>query len=289
MQDCLREEQHAYIRQSLLQAFEWTRLTETLRDHYSGFDHRQIPDKSKAISLTGTWLERSVHQQDTALKFSRQLDLLLLTAREEGYHQLLERIQSASTWFIRSLEEDQLQPLEQHIEEVKVQKKIKKYLTELRELKTILTRKKLQLEDALQTVKGLEKGLDASQLLSGLEDARKSRETQPAEEPTPAPASGRTPKGETHRISLHLYKAGIPIAEIAARRKLTVSTVEGHLASFIPTGEIAITELVPRHKIEAIQTALRELGDTTLNTIKARLGENYSFGEIRAVLGSLRS
>ena len=312
----LKEEQHAFIRDTLLKAFEWSRLTEAIRDHHAGFNHRQIPGKTDAISLTASWLESSVHQQDTSLKFSRQLEQLLYTARENGYRQLQERMQAAAAWFLRSLEEDQIQPLQQHMEEVKVRKKIKKYYTELRELKTMLTRKKQQLEDALALVDGLQKGVDAAQLLSDLQDIRKQREIalagNPAEGPAPSAGStraqgptqtkgstretgsptkgskastpGKAPKGETHRISLHLYKAGIPIAEIASRRGLTLNTVEGHLASFIPTGEIDIKELVPEHKIEFIRVALLELGDDTkLGPVKARLGDDYSFGEIRAV------
>jgi len=162
------------------------------------------------------------------------------------------------------------------------------------------------LEEALQMVDGLQKGLDTTQLLSGLQEARKNREaphpTETATTPpqaattaaaTPAtPTSGKsakTPKGETHRISLHLYKAGIPVTEIAARRNLAVTTVEGHLASFIPTGEIDIKELVPEDKMETIRTTFSELGNTTLNALKAKLGDQYSFGEIRAVLTFIRT
>lgn len=291
----LLEEQHTYIHNTLQKAFDWTRLTGSLLDHHTAYDHRQIPAKIKAITLSAAWLERSVHQHETAQKFSRQLDMLLHSARQDGYRQLQQRMQAATAYFLQSLDEDQIKPLQQHIEEVKVQKKIKKYLAELQELNAMLTRRRQQLEDALQMVDGLQKGLDTTQLLSGLQEARKNRETPTAEtEPGPSSdktksAPGKTPKGETHRISLHLYKAGIPIAEIAARRNLAVTTVEGHLATFIPTGEIDIKELVPEEKIDIIRTTFSELGNTTLNALKARLGDNYSFGEIRAVLASIRA
>jgi len=288
----LQEEQHTYIHGSLQKAFEWGRITEALREHHAGYDHRQVPNKIKAISLSVSWLEKAVHQHETAIKFSRQLDHLLSSAQNDGYAQLHQRIYAAATYFIRSLEEEQLRSLQQHMEEVKIQKKIKKYLTELKELKSMLSRKKQQLEDALQMVEGLQKGIDTTQLLTGLQDARKSREAPPIEkaaaETAPTPAAGKTPKGETHRISLNLYKAGIPITEIAARRNMAATTIEGHLASFIPTGEIDIKELVPEDKIEIIHSTFRVLGNTTLNALKAKLGADYSFGEIRAVLQYLR-
>jgi hypothetical protein len=319
----LQEEQQNYIRDSLLKAFDWSRLTEALRDHQEGFDHRQIPGKEDAINLTISWLDASIRQQDTAHKFARQLDQLLYTAQHDGYRQLQERMQAAAAWFIRSLEDDQLQPLQKHMEEIKIRKKSKKYHAELQDLKTMITRKKQRLEEALALVDGLEKGIAPEQLLSDLQNAKASaigtdstktvadgsnagaqskdaaQSNVHANSSTTAKsnAGGRrttaaktkAPKGETHRISLHLYKAGIPVTEIASRRGLALTTVEGHLASFIATGELDIKELVSEDKIEFIRVALLELGEgTKLGPVKARLGDEYSFGEIRAVQSHLR-
>jgi len=57
-----------------------------------------------------------------------------------------------------------------------------------------------------------------------------------AEHPAHGPATAKPQKGDSNRISLDLYKEGMPIQEIASRRKLTVSTVETHLTSFISPG-----------------------------------------------------
>ena len=65
---------------------------------------------------------------------------------------------------------------------------------------------------------------------------------------------------------------------------MALTTIEGHLASFILTGEINIRELVPEHTTDKILSAIRELGASAVNPIKARLGDACSFGEIRAVL-----
>jgi hypothetical protein len=183
--------------------------------------------------------------------------------------------------------------MQKHIEETKIKKKAKKYHTELRELKMMVIRKKQQLEEALALVEGLQKGLDAARLLSDLLDARRQKGPTPAGEPLSADGTlqgkAKTPKGESNRISLHLFKAGVPVAEIASRRGLALTTVEGHLAAFITTGEISIKELVPEDKIEFIRVALLELADESkLGPVKARLGDAFSFGEIRAVQQHLR-
>jgi ATP-dependent DNA helicase RecQ len=101
----------------------------------------------------------------------------------------------------------------------------------------------------------------------------------------------RTPRkknGEsTFDITLEMFRQGRTVEEIARVRDLAVSTVQGHLALFIPAGKVRIDELVPAHKIEPIREALAKHGTETLSPIKIELGEEYSYGEIRAVIASM--
>ena len=81
-----------------------------------------------------------------------------------------------------------------------------------------------------------------------------------------------------------MFKAGKPPAEIAAARGLALSTVEGHLSRFVPTGQVSLEELVPPHKIETIRKAIIDLNaETAIGPVKELLGDDYSYGEIRAV------
>lgn len=99
----------------------------------------------------------------------------------------------------------------------------------------------------------------------------------------------RNEKGQnTFQISLEMFLSGMEIYEIARERGVTNSTIETHLVRFIPSGEIKLTDLVRAEKIEPIKQAIikfRDLG--ALSPIKEHLGENYSYGEIRAVLADL--
>jgi len=67
-----------------------------------------------------------------------------------------------------------------------------------------------------------------------------------------------------------------------------LSTIESHLASFIFTGEVSVKELVDERKVEAILSVVRVLGAGSLGPIKSRLGDGYSFAEIRAVVNYFR-
>lgn len=72
------------------------------------------------------------------------------------------------------------------------------------------------------------------------------------------------------------------VADIARERSLALSTVENHLAEALEAGEeIEVDRLVAADKLEAITDVLRSVGDTTLTEIQNRLGDEFSFAEIR--------
>jgi PIF1-like helicase/Helix-turn-helix domain/Helicase len=290
----LKDEQIDFISHSVIRSFDWSKLVERLRANVGEYAHRQIPDKMAAIGLGKQWLDKAIKQQDTAVKFSRQLEQLLQVAAADGYIQLQQRMQAASDYFVMGIEEELIKPLQEHSREIKAKKKAKKYLQTLQELKMIFLRKKQQLEDALQMVSGLQKGMAADDLLSSLQEKKNAEGHRDAPGLDPEQGagtpfnSGKPKKGDSHRISLQLYKEGVSITDISSRRGLARTTVESHLASFIPTGEIDIKDLVPENKIAPISAAIEEVGGTALGPVKGRLGDDYSFGEIRYVMSYLR-
>ena len=102
----------------------------------------------------------------------------------------------------------------------------------------------------------------------------------------PKKRTKRNAKGEdTHMISLKMFKNGASINEIAEQRELAAGTIETHLVRFIPSGEVKLAEIVPEYKIETIRNAIIEMNaDQGIGPIKEFLGEDYSYGEIRAVV-----
>ena len=86
---------------------------------------------------------------------------------------------------------------------------------------------------------------------------------------------------------LEAYK-DFSIRVIAQERGIQPSTVENHLAKFVTTGEIQLHELVPLDKVEPIRNAVLKFNDTgQLSPIKEFLGDDYTYGEIRAVIASM--
>ncbi|HVU93838.1 MAG TPA: helix-turn-helix domain-containing protein [Puia sp.] len=283
----LEQEQIAFIGETMRKAFQWDRLVDQLQDHYTGYAHRKIPGREAAVVMARRWLDRCLAQKEVAEKFIRQLDQLMPGAQKDGYRQLSERAAAAAGYFLNQLETELIAPLQEHIGELRGKAKLRKYLQEIQALKGVVARKKQQMEDAVKIVEGLREGLDAGRLLTGLEGERKSRAEAPSE-PASAAVAGRAARGDSNKLSLQWFREGRSIAEIAAQRELTVSTIESHLASFIFTGEVSVKELVDERKVEAILSVVRVLGTGSLGPIKSRLGDGYSFAEIRAVVNHFR-
>jgi len=94
-------------------------------------------------------------------------------------------------------------------------------------------------------------------------------------------------KGQTQRLSFEMYKQGKTIAEIATERSLSGTTIEGHLARYVASGELDIAQFVTPEKLELITTYFLEAGSASLTEAKTELGEEVSYGEIRMVLGHM--
>ena len=98
----------------------------------------------------------------------------------------------------------------------------------------------------------------------------------------------KEPKEKTWNITYQLYKEGLKPNEIAKFRNLTVSTIISHLARFIPTGEIALSELVPQAHQEAILKVIQTIGKGESKTaIKSLCPPEVMYQEIDLVLNTL--
>lgn len=103
-------------------------------------------------------------------------------------------------------------------------------------------------------------------------------------EPIQITENEKKEKIDTRLVSLHLYRSGKSISEIAKERNVTTGTIEGHLAAFIATGEIRITDFVTKEKIEKIKNVIDDNPGQSLGEIKNRLGDDVSYNELRMVM-----
>ena len=96
-------------------------------------------------------------------------------------------------------------------------------------------------------------------------------------------------KEDTKQKSLDLWRSGLSIDEIAGERNLAVSTIEGHLAHYVGTGEIGLDHFVNPARAALIADFFRQHDDDTLKSAQEALGNDITYSELRYVLKHLES
>jgi uncharacterized protein YpbB len=97
----------------------------------------------------------------------------------------------------------------------------------------------------------------------------------------------KKPKGNTKKISLGLFKKGKSLAQIALERELNANTIFGHLASFIASGEVKMTDLMSKKHYEELKKIIPTKTFENLSDLKHQIDDKYSYGEVRLVLDEL--
>lgn len=88
----------------------------------------------------------------------------------------------------------------------------------------------------------------------------------------------------THLTTYHLYRDGLSPAEIALKRNIRLSTVNGHLSKLIEASyEVDIDKLVSIERQAVINNAIKEVGPHSLRNIREVTGETYDYQEIGLV------
>ncbi|HVI48404.1 MAG TPA: helix-turn-helix domain-containing protein [Chitinophaga sp.] len=271
----LEVERKKYQASSLLQLFDWYRMQANARSFAVWIQDKKVPDIDASLTLSRHLSARVEQQQEVAARFGIQLNQLLDTAVQTGEtDQFEERVSKAIGYFTKSIYEDLITPLREHMVEVK-KGKSKKYLLQLMVLESDFWHKLEQVWDASYADLNFTKGL--KNYLELREEAGASKAV------TPPTAKGKVEKGSSRRGTLELYLGGKSIADIAVARQLAVSTVESHLAQCVEAGEIELSRFVPEATVKLIMSHIRELGATAAGPIKERVGPAVSFAEIRAV------
>jgi len=97
-------------------------------------------------------------------------------------------------------------------------------------------------------------------------------------------------KKPTKQISFELFKAGLPIKEIAKERSLTAGTIENHLANYITSGDIDVLELIELKRYKNIRNQIEAAGEVKgLTALKEKVDGSITYMELKMVLMSLES
>ena len=94
-------------------------------------------------------------------------------------------------------------------------------------------------------------------------------------------------KDDTKKISYSLFKEGKTISQIAEERKLSLTTIEGHLAYYVGAGEIPISKFLSQETTDLITSHFEGSEDLKMGPVKVTLGEKVSWSDIKFVINHL--
>lgn len=96
------------------------------------------------------------------------------------------------------------------------------------------------------------------------------------------------PKKNTKEISLELWKEYGEIARIAIEREMVITTIEGHLAHYVQTAELPVSDFVSPDKLKRLTAFFERNGMMSLSEAKAKLGQQISYRDLKFVMAHMK-
>lgn len=88
----------------------------------------------------------------------------------------------------------------------------------------------------------------------------------------------------TQITTYELYQSGLSLPDIALKRDIRLSTVNGHVAKLIEAGyDIDLDKLVDKDRQDVIKQAIGKAGSQSLRNIREETGDTYDYQEIALV------
>ena len=218
----------------------------------------------------------------------------------------LQRVQKASAYFSEQLEQTLAKPLaltaEVETANKQAMNRLGNALPELRQAwlsrryllermadeefstAAYLRQKQMAMLDALDEQKIKGKGRSNSSSKGG----KKARSAKEKKE--------NAVKEKTWAVSLHLFQQGMNPDLIARERGLAIGTVMGHLARYIPTGEVSLEDLIAPDRVAIIEQVVRQLSSSSglpasaisTSAVKALSPDDVSYDEIRLTMSQMQ-
>lgn len=299
LQETLQVEQQSFVKTLLLKTFNWDKLLSAAEQNLEAYDTRKLLNKQPCLAWAGAVYRVVQSQQEVAFKFTRQLEQLLTATAADAYSKLHTRVEAAVQYFVKEVDERLLIPTGQHADEIRNWPRIKKYAGEVSDLKALIERQKqqllwaLELTTAMQSPEGMAKLMDLTDSMKKQADAQAETEVQDQKQENdgikvntsqPKVKKPKAQKGDSNRVTLQMLREGKTIDEIAAERTVLRGTIEAHLISFIPTGEVDVLEIVSQEKLDRILAILEGQPDLSLTAVRQSLNDEVSYNEIKAAI-----
>lgn len=303
----LKAKQREYLQQLLTGTFDLSELQRkvewTQKDHP---ETAQFDDDSMKTALQ-VLRDTLRSEEENTRKFRNQLLRLLY---EDKRDDLLVRIEKGGAYYGDLLQE-QMKALFRHLAQAELLSRTKEYTNALKEIDGMLMKRIATIAkvgyitrcilsgEEIQRQKDIEQGLAAKRAAMVGEARAWAEEHRPkgktgkkrkraVTDDDSSDGAGRggsqtRPKGATYATTYALVKEGLNMEQIAQKRQMARSTIEGHLARGIAEGEVDIAGLMPDAERDLIADWMRENPAKGLNEAVGYFEGRFSYGQLRMV------
>ncbi|HRH38673.1 MAG TPA: helix-turn-helix domain-containing protein, partial [Flavobacteriales bacterium] len=300
----LKASQREYLKLLLASTFDFSDMLRKVE--YTQKDHpetAQFEDESMKTALQ-VFREKLRSEEENTQKFRGQLMRLL---HEDKRDELLVRIEKGGAYY-GDLLQAQMKALFQHMAQAEMLSKTKEYTNALKEIDGMLMKKVATISkvgylttcisngEEVKKRNEEEKGLAAKRAAmvgearawaeehkpkASTKSGRKRKRDEPGYER--APRRTKAEVGKTYDVTYDLHKEGLTLEEIAAKRSMAKSTIEGHFARGIAEGEVDIAKLMLDSERDTIADWMRENPKEGLNGAAGHFQGRFSYGQLRIV------
>lgn len=278
MEEQLQQSSAQFFYDFISHAFSFHPLLTALETHVQGYDMAENrSEKQKHLNWAKTMLTKLQPVIEVGEKFELQVAAIARKKEDDLVNQLHERVHAAAKYFeplMKEISED----ITAHRKDLAKKKSVKKYLKELEELKkTFLV--------AIRKMYRAQTLIDAAKNKTTFDkDAIKTFDRQLIKQQKKEVSL----KKPTREISFDLYKESGSVSAVANERGMAVRTVEQHLESYVESGDIELSAFVSDEKGAVIADKTYLWDGEKLSDLKALLGDDYSYSEIRFVLAAMK-
>lgn len=296
LENNLSVEIQQFLFRNIVKCFDWNPCERQWRDFIYSF--QEAPPKSKKKEYQ-PWADKHYRKLLEVLTVCDQFVMQLRLGNqnpEKGFPYIKERFRKAKDYFYPILEqlyEDVLY----HSELMRRQKKSKAFHQELYVLEEQLLLMLFQLKKMQKWLLLLDenqkidkKSLNIQELhsyrmnhLVKISERIRSEQLDVEEEDYTydvAQKKVKKPKESTYEITYKLFQEGKKVSQIAEERKLSVGTINTHLAKLMMEDKVDISQLLSKDKIQAIAKVFKDMKQP-LGEIKELLSDEYSYDDLR--------
>ncbi|NEN23724.1 AAA family ATPase [Cryomorpha ignava] len=234
---------------------------------------------------------------DNARKFRNQITNLL---HSEGYEDLKVRVEKGSAYYLNFLY-DMLYQILLHKEEAASFARSKTYVNAVAEVDQLIMRKISDLQKAQRLTKSV---LSGKEIENGDEERRtrhakresflskienhirqnpRKGTTKTGKKRKTGTTKGKAQVGATYEETYQLIKDGLSVEQIAAKRSMAESTIEGHVAKGIAAGKVDVLKFLKPDEIDEITKAYQSTEEKSMSDVFASFKGKYSYGKLRMV------